>query len=171
MMASSVNAISPDPIRDPLGASDSAEAVKLASPEVAKLRKAAGEFESILLESLWKSMKETFSDPNEDEDPTVKSFDDWGIHAMAGAVGNEGGLGIKKLILKYLEPTISAGAAGGEPASRQYKAFGMSLVQCLIGVSASGLKLWSEMPIFWVWAECLGKSESSYSRPNGFLEH
>jgi Rod binding domain-containing protein len=73
--------------------------------EVVKLRKAAGEFESMLLESLWKSMKETFTNPDEDSDPTLQSFDEWGIHAMASAVGNSGGLGIKNLILKYLEPT------------------------------------------------------------------
>jgi Rod binding domain-containing protein len=86
------------------------------SPEVSKLRKAAGEFESILLESLWKSMKETFSDPGEDADPTLKSFDEWGIQAMASAVGNSGGLGIKNMILKYLEPTLSGGSAAAPPA-------------------------------------------------------
>jgi len=85
------------------------------SPELSKLRKAAGEFESILLESLWKSMKETFSDPDEDADPTLKSFDDWGIQAMASAVGNSGRLGIKNMILKYLEPALSAGGHGATP--------------------------------------------------------
>jgi len=85
------------------------------SPELSKLRKAAGEFESILLASLWKSMKETFSDPDEDADPTLKSFDDWGIQAMASAVGNSGGLGIKNMILKYLEPTLSEGGHGATP--------------------------------------------------------
>jgi len=87
------------------------------SPELSKLRKAAGEFESILLESLWKSMKETFSDPEEDVDPTLKSFDDWGIQAMASAVGNNGGLGIKNLILKHLEPTLQA-VDGGTTATK-----------------------------------------------------
>jgi Rod binding domain-containing protein len=82
---------------------------------LAKLTKAAGEFESILLESLWKSMKETFSDPDEDADPTLKSFDDWGIQAMARSVGNSGGLGIKNMILKYLEPTLpGAGNSAGQ---------------------------------------------------------
>ncbi len=82
------------------------------SGQVGKLRKAAGEFESMLLESLWKSMKETFEDPDEDADPTLKSFDEWGIQAMASAVGNSGGLGIKNMILKYLEPTVSGGSRG-----------------------------------------------------------
>jgi Rod binding domain-containing protein len=86
------------------------------SPELSRLRKAAGEFESILLASLWKSMKETFSDPDEDADPTLKSFDDWGIQAMASAVGNSGGIGIKNMILKYLEPTLSEGGRGATPA-------------------------------------------------------
>ena len=82
---------------------------------LAKLTKAAGEFESMLLTSLWKSMKETFSDPDEDADPTLKSFDEWGIQAMASAVGNAGGLGIKNMILKYLEPTLPGGGNGAPP--------------------------------------------------------
>jgi Rod binding domain-containing protein len=86
----------------------------LHSGELLKLRRAAGEFESILLESLWKSMKETFSDPDDpDTDPTLKNFDDWGIQAMASAVGNSGGLGIKNMILQYLEPSLGAGNQAG----------------------------------------------------------
>jgi Rod binding domain-containing protein len=81
------------------------------SPSVAKLRKAAGEFEAILLESLWKSMKETFKgSDDENSDPTLESFDDWGIQGMASAAGSSGGLGIKNMIIKYLEPRLT-----GEP--------------------------------------------------------
>ena len=83
------------------------------SPELSKLRKAAGEFESILLEALWKSMRETFSDADGEGDPTLKSFDELGVHAMASAVGNSGALGIKNLILRYLEPTMTGDGAGG----------------------------------------------------------
>ena len=86
------------------------------SPSAAKLRKAAGEFEAILLESLWKSMKETFKAPDDDNsDPTLESFDDWGIQGMANAVGSSGGLGIKNMIIKYLEPRL-AGVAQDAPA-------------------------------------------------------
>jgi Rod binding domain-containing protein len=80
----------------------------------AVLRKAAGEFEAILLGTLWKSMKETFSNQDdEDFDPTLQSFDELGIQGMAGAVGKAGGLGIKNLILKHLEamPSVASGAA------------------------------------------------------------
>jgi Rod binding domain-containing protein len=82
------------------------------SPEVAKLRKAAGEFESMLFQSLWKSMKDTFSNQDDETDPTLESFDDWGMQALSNAVGNSGGLGIKNMILKHLEPTLSAANPG-----------------------------------------------------------
>jgi Rod binding domain-containing protein len=76
-----------------------------ASGELAKLGKAAGEFEAMLLQSLWKSMKSSFSDPEDPNfDPTLENFDDLSMQALAGAVGNAGGLGIKEMILKYLGP-------------------------------------------------------------------
>jgi Rod binding domain-containing protein len=72
-----------------------------------KLRKAAGEFESMLLANLWKSMKTTFTQPDDDSgDPAHDSLEDWGIQAMSDAVGKNGGLGIAKLILKHLEPKV-----------------------------------------------------------------
>ena len=74
-----------------------------------KLRKAAAEFESILLSSFWKSMKESFANPEDDSsDPAHETLDDWGIQAMSDAVGKAGGLGIGNLILKHLEPQLAA---------------------------------------------------------------
>jgi Rod binding domain-containing protein len=76
-----------------------------------KLGKAAGEFESMLLSSLWKSMKSTFAssdDPSDDsDDPAHETLDDMGIQAMSSAVGKAGGLGLGKLILKHLEPMLA----------------------------------------------------------------
>jgi Rod binding domain-containing protein len=96
----------------PVGAlnqGQAARAAKSSSKDFPKLVQAAGEFESMLLESLWKSMKETFTDPNNpDSDATLQSFDDWGMKSMAEAVGNSGGLGIKNMIIKYLEPTLTS---------------------------------------------------------------
>jgi len=87
------------------------------SHEGAKLRKAAGEFEAILLESLWKSMKETFSNQDDENfDATIQSFDDLGIRSMASAVGKSGGLGIKNMILKHLEPMLPPAGTGKLPA-------------------------------------------------------
>jgi Rod binding domain-containing protein len=77
------------------------------SRDEAKLRKAAGEFEAILLNSLWKSMKETFTDQDDpNADPTLESYNDWGMQAMSSAVGNAGGLGIKDLIMNHLGPSL-----------------------------------------------------------------
>jgi Rod binding domain-containing protein len=93
-------------------------AKRSSSSEAAKLRKAAGEFESILLESMWKSMKDTFSNQDEENfDPTLQSFDEWGIQAMARAVGDSGGLGIKNMILKHLAPTVPEAPGGRVPGA------------------------------------------------------
>jgi len=84
---------------------------------MAKLRKAAGEFEAILLQSLWKSMKETFQDQDDESfDPSLETFDDYGMQVMASAVGSAGGLGIKNMILKYLEPHVDTSSGKVAPA-------------------------------------------------------
>jgi len=73
--------------------------------EQQKLKKAAGDFESILLSSMWKSMKKSFGDSNEgDSDPASGTIDDLGVEAMSDAVGKVGGLGIGNMIIKQLEP-------------------------------------------------------------------
>jgi Rod binding domain-containing protein len=85
----------------------------LNSPADRKLRKAAGEFESLLLSNLWKSMKSTFAAPDDDSnDPAHDTLENCGIDAMAGAVGKAGGLGLGKLILKHLEPLLSQSQIG-----------------------------------------------------------
>jgi Rod binding domain-containing protein len=81
------------------------------TPADHKLRQAAGEFEGMLLSSLWKSMKSTFASSDDDSDdstdPAHDSLDDMSIQAMSSAVGKAGGLGLAKLILKHLEPILA----------------------------------------------------------------
>ncbi|HTQ60232.1 MAG TPA: hypothetical protein VMI32_08415 [Candidatus Solibacter sp.] len=82
------------------------------SPSGRKLRRAAAEFEGMLLSSLWKSMKTTFAAPDDDSgDPAHDSLDDMSIQAMSNAVGKAGGLGLGKLILKHLEPMLAKSEA------------------------------------------------------------
>jgi Rod binding domain-containing protein len=103
---------------DALPSSDPVRPNHLASKTLAsqKLGKAAGEFESMLLSSLWKSMKSTFAssdDPSDDsDDPGHETLDDMGIQAMSSAVGKAGGLGLGKLILKHLEPMLARSTDG-----------------------------------------------------------
>jgi Rod binding domain-containing protein len=78
------------------------------SPQELKLRQAAGQFESMLLSNLWKSMKGSFSDDDADySDPAHSTLDDFGVQALCGAVGKAGGLGIANLIIQNLEPKIA----------------------------------------------------------------
>jgi Rod binding domain-containing protein len=75
-----------------------------ANAQQQKLKNAAGEFESILLASLWKSMKQSFGSQETEADPAHGTLDDWGIEIMSSAVGKAGGLGLGKLILEHLAP-------------------------------------------------------------------
>ena len=77
------------------------------TPQEQKLHKAAAEFESQLLSSLWKSMKNSFADDDDSEDPASQSLSDWGIDAMSGAVSRAGGMGIGKLIIKDLTQKLA----------------------------------------------------------------
>src|SRR5580658_6507950 len=85
------------------------------SPDEQKLKKAAGEFESMLLASMWKGMKQSFGASETDSDPAHGTLDDWGIEVMAGAVGKAGGLGIGKLILEHLQPKLNGHTTGSAP--------------------------------------------------------
>jgi len=76
------------------------------APNEAKLKKAEGDFEAILLASMWKGMKQSFGSSEADSDPAHGTLDDWGIEIMSGAVGRAGGLGIGKLILEHLQPAL-----------------------------------------------------------------
>jgi Rod binding domain-containing protein len=94
------------------------------SPAEKKLRKAAGEFESLLLSNLWKSMKSSFADSDDDStDPAHDTLENMGIDAMSGAVGKAGGLGLGKLILKHLEPLITQATAGKDADSGKVSAY------------------------------------------------
>ena len=84
----------------------SAKSKPVESADQKKLKKAAGDFESILLSSMWKSMKKSFGDSNDsDSDAASGTIDDLGIEAMSQAVGKAGGLGIGNMIIKHLGHT------------------------------------------------------------------
>lgn len=78
------------------------------SAQRARLEKAAQDFESILLNSLWSSMKEGSlgSDDDTQEDPTGGSLSQFGMQMASGAIAKAGGFGIGKMILDKLAPKI-----------------------------------------------------------------
>lgn len=75
----------------------------LNSSEVRKLKKAAADFEAMLLANWWSSMKESgLGNSDEESDPGHETLDELGIQAMSGAVASGGGLGIGAMLVKVL---------------------------------------------------------------------
>jgi hypothetical protein len=71
---------------------------------VAKLRKAAAEFEAQLLSSWWTTMKNSgMAGDDKDADPGKDTLDQMGMQAMSNAVANgRGGLGIGGMLVHSL---------------------------------------------------------------------
>jgi Rod binding domain-containing protein len=73
------------------------------SPAEQKIRKAASEFESLLLANWWNTMKQGgLSGGEEDSDPGKDTLDHLGIQAMSAAVAKGGGLGIGAMLVRSL---------------------------------------------------------------------
>jgi len=95
----------------PLPAPQSDPAVQLGTPEtsqnkagMAKLRKAAQDFEAIMIDSLWGSMKDGSLGSDDDlDDPTSSSMQQLGMQMVSGALAKAGGLGIGKMIVRELQ--------------------------------------------------------------------
>jgi Rod binding domain-containing protein len=90
---------------------------------VAKLRKAAAEFEAQLLSSWWTTMKQSgMSGEDEDSDPGKDTLDQLGMQAMSSAVANgRGGLGIGDMLVRSLlanHPEIAGGIAAAAKSVR-----------------------------------------------------
>ncbi len=84
-------------------------AAKDNSPAAQKLRKAASEFESLLLANWWSTMKQSgLSRGEEDSDPGKDTLDHLGIQAMCAAVANGGGFGIGAMLVRSLLPHVES---------------------------------------------------------------
>ncbi|MGA9642677.1 MAG: hypothetical protein WBQ72_14870 [Terriglobales bacterium] len=75
------------------------------APPPGKTAKAAEEFESVLLTSLFDSLQKSFAFDPKDETPGAADYRLMGTRAMAEAVAAGGGIGIAKLIVKHLDPS------------------------------------------------------------------
>jgi Rod binding domain-containing protein len=74
---------------------------------MAKLQKAAQDFESIMINSLWSSMKDGSLDSDDDlSDPTSGSMEQLGMQMVSGAMAKAGGLGLGKMIVHALQSKI-----------------------------------------------------------------
>jgi Rod binding domain-containing protein len=81
--------------------------------QMKKLRKAASEFEAMLISNWWSTMKESgMGDSEESTDPGKSTLDQMGITALSSAIATgKGGLGLGEMLVKSLLPR-ETGAAG-----------------------------------------------------------
>jgi Rod binding domain-containing protein len=84
---------------------------EVSSPQMDKLRKGAREFESMMVEQIWKGMKSESEDSG-----SGQSLSDMASHAFAVGVAARGGFGIAKMILHQLNPSPPAGTKELKPA-------------------------------------------------------
>jgi Rod binding domain-containing protein len=95
--------------------------------QVKKLKKAASEFESMLISNWWNTMKDSGLPGCEDDtDPGKGTLDQMGINALSAAIANgKGGLGLGQMLIHSLmermDEAKTRGAAsspsGGTPAT------------------------------------------------------
>ncbi len=88
-----------------------------------KLRHAAQEFEAILINSWWQSMKESFSSlADSEEEPAHGTLEDWSMQAMSSAIAASGGVGLGNMLVHQLEPAAASSPAV-ESAKDEYMRF------------------------------------------------
>jgi hypothetical protein len=81
--------------------------IPTAMPPAEKSEKAAHDFESVLLTSLFDSLQKSFAFDSQDETPGASDYRMMGTQALAKAVADGGGIGIGRLILRHLRaPTV-----------------------------------------------------------------
>lgn len=72
-------------------------------PQVRKLKKAATDFEAMLLAKWWSSMKDSgLGEEDDSTDPGHDTLDNMGIQAMSSSVASRGGLGIGAMLVRSL---------------------------------------------------------------------
>jgi len=82
--------------------------------KIRKIRKAASEFEALLISNWWRTMKESaLSDGEDDNDPAKDTMDSLGIQTVSQAVADKGGFGIANLLVNSLLGTM-AGQSGSK---------------------------------------------------------
>ncbi|GEM_PF-3786020 len=91
-------------ISNPGISTHAAAATNISGPQLEKLRKGAREFESMMVEQIWKGMKTETGD----DSGSGNSLSDMASHAFAVGVAARGGFGIAKMILHQLAPNAAA---------------------------------------------------------------
>ena len=86
-------------------------ATSASTRDIGKAEKAARDFESVLLTSLFDSLQKTFAWDHEDSTPGATNYRLMATRAIADAVAANGGIGIGQFILRHLPLTKVPGAS------------------------------------------------------------
>jgi Rod binding domain-containing protein len=96
----------------------SADVLAKDTPATLRLKKAASEFEALLLAKWWSSMKDSgIPGGHEQSDPGHDTLDEMGIQAMSTAVASQGGLGIGRMLVHSLLSNAEGGPKEGLKAA------------------------------------------------------
>lgn len=90
--------------------------------EMLKLKKAATQFEAMLLEKWWSSMKESGLSEDDSSDPGQGTLDNVGMQAMSTAVAGAGGIGIASMLVHSLQGEIASENANAKLFASAVKA-------------------------------------------------
>lgn len=114
--ASAVNAARNHPIREAAKHLTGDAVSKTA--QLRELKKAATQFEAMLLEKWWSAMKKSgLGNDDRDGDPGQGTLDTIGMQAMSMAVANAGGIGIAAMLVRSVQRELAAEHASRAPAA------------------------------------------------------
>jgi Rod binding domain-containing protein len=78
-----------------------------------KLRKAAQDFEAILISELWEHFQSSFSSLSGDAPPAGSdTLSSLALQAMSAGLAQRGGFGIARMLVRQLEPGLDRGPTG-----------------------------------------------------------
>ena len=101
----------------PAGEMPTGAHVDPAQAKLLKLKKAATQFEAMLLQKWWSSMKESGLGEDDDSDPGAGTLDTMGMQAMSTAIAGAGGIGIAAMLVRSLQGEIAARNATASPGT------------------------------------------------------
>lgn len=102
---------------NPTGEMPTGAHVDPAQAKLLKLKKAATQFEAMLLQKWWSSMKESGLGEDDDSDPGAGTLDTMGMQAMSTAIAGAGGIGIAAMLVHSLQREIAAQNATASPGT------------------------------------------------------
>ncbi|MGH9685673.1 MAG: hypothetical protein ACRD5K_01090 [Candidatus Acidiferrales bacterium] len=108
------------------GNAEASAGSKKQQAEMLKLKKAATQFEAMLLEKWWSSMKQSGLSEDDSSDPGQGTLDNMGMQAMSTAVAGAGGIGIASMLVHSLQGEIAAESANAAPVASVASALAVS---------------------------------------------